>query len=74
MSGFQDSLVDLEMCPRCYYVNNLCIPFSTTSGRQHLQLATTGTLLVPCTLSTGERDSEVSTLTDRLLGTVCHLY
>ena len=31
------------------YLNDLCIPATAISGRQHLRSAATGTLLVPCT-------------------------
>jgi len=39
------------------YLSDLCIPATAISGRQHLQSAANGTLLVPCTLTATEQRS-----------------
>ena len=64
-SGLQDSIAGLEVCSRCRSslpqgpLHSRCIPF--VEGRQHLQSAATGALLVPrAQTATGQRSYAVN--------------
>ena len=55
------------------YTAYFCIPATAISGRQHLQSAATGTVLIPCTrTATGQRSFFFSQSMDQPHGTVCH--